>query len=314
LYEYCRGSPVVMVDPNGMDSEEWSLSRLKNQAARAVVWANEYRKEAWKEGAERIRGVADTAEMYSELMRGMPGHWWSHPMLPEGIKELFDAQQEGIREYGNEFVRDVRNLDDPKAAARTGAKAADVLMLFETGRSLARARAGGTKKPGVPGVPVEPEAPKTIAAKPVQPRVHKTPGVYSAADPTDDRFFARAGVEDGELTLNFRTKVVEKTSTGERTVRSSVLRGKEQLNEVLKHFEGRFETVRGVWVEGSDNLEAFNRAVRQGKDPRVAALEHTWTGERMKEAGFTEVEDVVLGDKDAAGNYTRVEPIYRRPK
>lgn len=145
-----------------------------------------------------------------------------------------------------------------------------------------------------------------------------TPDRYSL---TDDNFFVSAEVMPTEagflgnpvpgrrtLAMNFSLKNKEGRSQ---------LRGKEEFKKVLAHFAGRFDQIRGTWIESqegelSDNLDQFNKLTSgPGALPPEKAALMTWTGQQAAAAGYTEA--VVLRLDGEAGRYTQVVTVFRKP-
>jgi hypothetical protein len=118
---------------------------------------------------------------------------------------------------------------------------------------------------------------------------------FFVKDAANPELYAQGELKGDELVLNFHVKGAK----GER----GVLRGKQMFEAALRHFEGRFTSVRGEWVwesvELRDNLELFDRAM--GADQSVEAMKEagfkTKTGEWAKTAGYDKIE-IVKADKN----------------
>ncbi|MGH2562045.1 MAG: hypothetical protein ACRDJH_23550 [Thermomicrobiales bacterium] len=87
---------------------------------------------------------------------------------------------------------------------------------------------------------------------------------------------------------------------------SSLLRGSEQFQAMLKHFGGRVKGIRGAWSY-EDNLAKFNALTAAGKSAKAAAL-GTWTGEQDIAAGFAKV--TVRKLEGTVGSYTKVDVLF----
>lgn len=84
------------------------------------------------------------------------------------------------------------------------------------------------------------------------------------------------------------------------------------FKRVLSHFESegtKIDRVRGVWGERMpDNLDSFNRAVREGAHEDVAAR-GTKTGQWASDAGYKKVSFVER--EGPLGNRTKVVVDFR---
>lgn len=105
----------------------------------------------------------------------------------------------------------------------------------------------------------------------------------------------------GELCIEIETKL-------EDGQRSTVLRGAEQFQSILKYFDGKFTSIRGSWVYGT-NLARFNKLTAQGMSP-VDAAAGTWTGGQAAEAGFRTVR--ILNSIGSPGKYEFVEVLFTK--
>lgn len=148
---------------------------------------------------------------------------------------------------------------------------------------------------------------------------HSNPDRYSVED---GRFFVTAEIMPngvsflgepvpGQRTLSINLHLKDKHGR-------SQLRGKEEFQKVLKHFEGRFDQIRGVWMEPigraelSDNLAEINR-LTQGPNalaPEEAARQ-TWSGQQAVAAGYSKVEIQELDGEP--GHYTEVTVLFKKP-
>lgn len=140
-----------------------------------------------------------------------------------------------------------------------------------------------------------------------------TPSKYLREDPQNPNMFAAGEVATGgnyhpkgELLLNIRNRYPGGEAHG------MVLRGKEEFSRILKHFDGKFGPIRGVWIFG-DNLAAFNRSYfREGMTLEQAAFS-TWTGRMAKKSGYTRAF-IMVNELAESGNYfTRVEVRFVKP-
>lgn len=82
-----------------------------------------------------------------------------------------------------------------------------------------------------------------------------------------------------------------------------------RVRNILDHFSGRFRAIRRSWSFG-DNLDAFNKAIRNGKSATDATFE-TWTGQQAAEHGYTHA--VVRNLEGSPGNYAKVNITFMRP-
>jgi|GEM_PF-5617358 len=107
---------------------------------------------------------------------------------------------------------------------------------------------------------------------------------YKVEVPDSSLFSVEGRLErDGSLYLDFRTRDPD----GGPNARVPALRGREQFQAILEHFDRRIKRVMGYWVAEGDNLETFNRltAPPLSLPPAEAALQ-TWTGRQASSAGF----------------------------
>lgn len=119
---------------------------------------------------------------------------------------------------------------------------------------------------------------------------------------SDGQFYVAAEVMNGDLYLDFRLK----SKSGKR---SSLLSGKEQFKKVLAYFQGKFNLIYAVWVDG-DNLDQFNYLVATGYTLEQAAL-GTWTGKQAMAAGYSvPVVNKLMG---VTGSYDVVSVEFRKP-
>lgn len=135
-------------------------------------------------------------------------------------------------------------------------------------------------------------------------RVLSTSARYHVEDAADPDLWAIGEVKDGVLDLNLQTRYVAPDG---RVVRGA-LRGEEQFDAIVKHFEGQFTAIRGSWHMG-DNIAHF----RMTRNPYT-----TWTGIQAARHGFTEATEVDRGflpgtnDDMGGGEYDWVEFLFRR--
>ncbi|MFK4109375.1 virulence factor [Streptomyces sp. NPDC002176] len=88
--------------------------------------------------------------------------------------------------------------------------------------------------------------------------------------------------------------------------------GGVMFNNALAHFGDKVKGVKAYWQNGgelSDNLNNFNKALREGKSLDEAAKSFTFTGYMSGKAGFTSVEFIEL--RGMYGQYTEVGVIFR---
>jgi hypothetical protein len=140
---------------------------------------------------------------------------------------------------------------------------------------------------------------------------------------SDGGYYVRAGVMPSEK--GYLGPVVSGRRTLEMSLylrdaegRSSTLRGKEQFQQILRHFAGAFDQILGAWIspnaadELSDNLDQFNRLTAAGSSLSVEeAARQTWTGKLAVEAGYSKVE--VLSLEGTRGNYRLVKFLFSKP-
>ena len=127
--------------------------------------------------------------------------------------------------------------------------------------------------------------------------------MYAVVDSTNPSFHAVASLEDGdELVIALRTRRPDGT-------RSAVLRGREQFENILQHFDGQFSGIRGSWTYG-DNLAEVNRLTADGLSIEEAAR-RSWTGQRAADAGYTRV--VVRELEGGPGAYSEIQVFFTRP-
>jgi RHS repeat-associated protein len=172
---------------------------------------------------------------------------------------------------------------------------------------------GSTPPPDTVPTPPKPPAPQPTSLQSPRP---KTPPVtrsgsglvdksvpgerYFVEDPAHPRFYAEGTVSSrGELSISIRTEL-------ENGVRSSLLKGSEQFQKILKFFQGEFTSIKGNWQFGS-NLEKFNELTGRGLSAEAAAAK-TWTGERAVEAGFKTIKVQIL--EGTSGNYKSVQVLF----
>ncbi len=128
---------------------------------------------------------------------------------------------------------------------------------------------------------------------------HSTPDYYRVADAAEPLFSAEAElVAGGELKLVIRTEF--------QGQRSTVLRGSEQFQAILRHFGGKVRGIKGEWTYET-NLMKFNELTAGGKSAREAAL-GTWTGEQAAANGYRNV--VVRTLEGKPGSYTKVDVLF----
>jgi len=124
-------------------------------------------------------------------------------------------------------------------------------------------------------------------------------------------FWAKGWVEDGTLKMSLNVRREIRLPSGETLVQRGSLRGKQEFQAILKHFEGRFTKIRGVWAEElPDNLRIFNSLVES--EGRTAAAWATKTGQWAREAGYSAVYPRVL--RGEVGRYSHVEVDFMLPR
>ncbi|MBK6997732.1 MAG: hypothetical protein IPH31_23660 [Lewinellaceae bacterium] len=124
---------------------------------------------------------------------------------------------------------------------------------------------------------------------------------YYVYDSSNPRFMAFATVQDGKLSIDLRT-------TLEDGSKSTVVIGREQVERIFAHFNGRFDALSANWQYGS-NLKKFNELTAKGASPEQAAL-GTWTGFQATKHGYGRVE--ITETNGQSGEYTVVKVLFRR--
>ena len=126
---------------------------------------------------------------------------------------------------------------------------------------------------------------------------------YTVYDSSNARFQATGDIGlDGMLNLTIRTRLGD-------GMRSTVVRGAEQFQKIVRHFVGRFRGLRGNW-KYEDNLAAFNQAIGNGMTLEQAAM-HTWTGQQALIAGYPRVEFIELAGQSGAYHTVKVNFLPR---
>jgi len=124
-------------------------------------------------------------------------------------------------------------------------------------------------------------------------------------DANHPEFFFWGEVDNRTLNLSASLKSPDGTR--------SKLVGAEVLNKVVKHFEGKFDTITGRWshrVFPSDNLYQFNQLTFDGVSLEEAATK-TWTGQQAARLGFPRVEKIIAVGID--GDFSNVVVTYGKP-
>lgn len=139
----------------------------------------------------------------------------------------------------------------------------------------------------------------TTAASPPRLVTSGRRDFFAMSDSSNPRFQATGALtEDGVLTITMRTIL--------NGVRSTVLRGSEAYQTIVRHFGSAVRAIKGSWSYG-DNLAAFNELTARGVSPEAAAL-RTWSGQQASSLGFGRVSVTSL--EGTAGNYTKVEVLF----
>jgi len=120
-------------------------------------------------------------------------------------------------------------------------------------------------------------------------------------------FYAEGSVNSlrEELSISMRTEV-ETLGISER---STLLRGAEQFQMILKYFEGKFTSIRGNWTFGS-NLNTVNKLTGKGMLIEEAVTK-TWTAEQARAAGYPKAT-IVGKPVGTPGNYTEVQVLFQK--
>ena len=138
------------------------------------------------------------------------------------------------------------------------------------------------------------------------------------------RYYVDVHLKNGVIEADFMLKHGSYEGAIQVT-RSSQLRGRQEFNLALRHFEAAngpdaVKGVRGQWGAG-DNFDAFNKNFHKellaGKDWDQAvadAARDTHTGRWSQEAGFTEVRIVNDSEYDAdTVTFNKLEVLFVRP-
>lgn len=205
-------------------------------------------------------------------------------LVRDELKRLTRKETEGWRDTEGSATRLVRrDVDEKVHADQRGRHGVD-----EAGEGLRAPEHRGSS-------PAEdsPSSPRLID--------RSVPGErYFVQDTAHPRFYAEGNVSwRGELSISLRKQL-------EDGQRSTLLRGAEQFQAILKFFEGKFTSIKGNWQYGS-NLARFNELTAQGASPEAAAA-RTWTGEQAAKAGFRTAR--ILNSQGDPGRYTSVEAVF----
>ena len=141
-----------------------------------------------------------------------------------------------------------------------------------------------------------------------------TSSEYRVVDTAAPKFLGvYAGIDenfngDRILIISIRTKLPDGSH-------STVLRGKEQYCQILEYFEGKFDFIKASWYFDSDNLLQFNYATMSRKEgglglEKEAAVWHTWSGKRAREAGFAKIVSDSFIAEGTPGKYEFVEFLF----
>jgi hypothetical protein len=131
-----------------------------------------------------------------------------------------------------------------------------------------------------------------------------TSTTYHVEDAADPNLWAMGEVRNGVLELSLQTRYPKLGGGYAR----GALRGEEQFDAIVRHFEGRFTAIRGRWIDG-DNLAH----VRLNGSP-----ETSWTGIQARRHGFTNATltgyEYLPGTDDGMGGgvYDWVEFLFTR--
>ena len=346
MYLYCRSNPIIYKDRNGNQSQSVAGSGRIVRALEAADRAN-FDDESVNNALQvideeiRSRGISYyftrdaalahallRAEAYARHAReGNYGRATLHGALGVidsfGYSILGDSAGESARNFAIAMVVGA-TFSRLAAAGRAAQLEVQASSDALTARVAARTPVVEAPPPSdpVPVTPSRPNAPTTGRptvqsfdpdATPPQgtriptstaPRLTTTvrEGFYAISDSSNPRYQATGALShDGILTLTLRTVV--------DGVRSSVLRGGEAFQNILRHFGSAVKTIRGSWTYG-DNLATFNRLTAEGMSPEAAAAK-TWTGLQAEKAGFTSVTVGPL--EGTVGNYTNVQVTFTRP-
>jgi hypothetical protein len=99
-----------------------------------------------------------------------------------------------------------------------------------------------------------------------------TPTEYYVEDAADPQLWAAGEVRNGVLEVSMQTRYIARDGSVVR----GALRGKEEFDAIVSHFEGQFTAIRGRWIDG-DNLAHL----RLTNNPNT-----TWTGQQAERHGY----------------------------
>lgn len=130
--------------------------------------------------------------------------------------------------------------------------------------------------------------------------------LYRAIDRTNSDFGIMGRLRDGVLSF-----VVEADKS------QGSVSGREFFNAMMEHFDPVHVTALvGDWTDSDPaltaNLDTFNARILAGDTPELAAS-RTWTGQRAKDWGYTEIEIVRTLPLQVPGQYKVVMVYFKKP-
>jgi hypothetical protein len=137
-------------------------------------------------------------------------------------------------------------------------------------------------------MPANPNNPNIVVAP------STSPALYKATDRTNPDYFIKGTLAGGTLEFTVVAKISGQTGS---------VSGQDFFAAMMAHFTvAAVQTIRGIWVAGLDldtNIEQFNTLTTQGMSD-IDAAKGTWTGQRAKDYGFTNVK---INWKDPPGDH-----------
>lgn len=131
--------------------------------------------------------------------------------------------------------------------------------------------------------------------------------LYKATDATNPNYLIRGTLAGGVLEFTVVAKIPGQTGA---------VSGQDFFAAMMAHFtSGAVKSIEGHWISGIDldtNIDRFNALTRQGLSD-IDAAKRTWTGQRAKDYGFTNVR-IYWKDPpgDHPGQYVEVKVSFTR--
>ncbi len=202
------------------------------------------------------------------------------------MKSLTSAETEAWRKTGRDAVRFVeRDVEAKLDAERLGSQ----------GIANADERLRTPEHMGASSLEDVPPPPRLID--------RSIPGErYYIQDTASPRFVAHGTVSrHGELSMDLRTQL-------EDGQRSTLLRGAEHFQAIVRFFDSEFTSLVSNWQYGT-NLAHVNELTARGLSLEDAAA-RTWTGEQAEKAGFQMLR--IVNSQGDPGRYTSVKVAFTR--